>query len=277
MTKQVVKNYEDLTFSDNFMFGKVMEDKSRCRKVLECLLGRPVGELQEVNNERRMMQTSDGKMIRLDIFTKDENAMYDVEMQNLNHKSPDTLDLPKRSRFYQSEVDVDFLNRGSSFKELPENNVVFICTFDPFGRGKPVYIFENMSDEKPPKPLNDGTKKYFFNCTYEDVDIPEELIHFYEFIRTGIAEDVLTADLKKAVEENNMNYIYRSEYLRQRLLLEDAKEEGIEEGIERGMQQGIQQERVHTEEQRIRAEAAEAQVKALQEELDKLKKQVADQ
>ena len=174
---------------------------------------------------------------------------------------------------------MNFLNMKSSYKELPENNVVFICTFDPFGRGEPVYIFENKSNENPPQALRDGTKKYFFNCTYEGEDIPEELVHFYKFVRTGMAEDMLTNDLKKAVEENNMNYIYRSEYLRQRLLLEDAKEEGIEQGIE----QGIELEQVHTEEQRLRAEAAEARakeaetmVKEMREELERLKKQMTE-
>ncbi|MCR4813371.1 MAG: hypothetical protein K5879_00935 [Lachnospiraceae bacterium] len=108
-------------------------------------------------------------------------------------------------------------------------------------------------------------------------------MHFYRFVRTGVAEDLLTNELKKAVEENNMNYIYRSEYLRQRLLLEDAKEEGIEQGIEQGIKQGIELEQVHTEEQRLRAEAAEARareaearVKELREELEKMLKKPAE-
>ena len=188
------KPYEKQTFSDRFMFSKVMEDKELCKKVLECLLGRPVGNLKEVIAERQMCQTEDGKMIRLDIYTKDDEAVFDVEMQNLNKQSLENLCLPKRSRFYQSEIDVDFLNRGGSYKSLPENNVIFICTFDPFGRGKAVYEFETRSDEVPPEPLGDGIRKYFFNCTYDDANIPEELIHFYEFVRTGNAEDALTED-----------------------------------------------------------------------------------
>ena len=34
----MTKRYEELTIADDFMFGKVMEDKGLCRKVLECLL-----------------------------------------------------------------------------------------------------------------------------------------------------------------------------------------------------------------------------------------------
>ena len=258
MAIERMKNYEEQTFTDAFMFGKVMEDKDKCRRVLECLLGKKVGELTEVVSEKRLMQTKDGKMIRLDIYTKDENSMFDMEMQNLNNQTSEKLELPKRSRFYQSELDVDFLNRSGSYRNLPENNIVFICTFDPFGRGKPVYEFANRTDENPPQTLEDGRRTYFFNCTYEDSDIPKELIHFYEFVRSGKAEDILTEDLKKAVEENRMNYIYRSEYLRQQILLEDAREEGREEGRE--------EERLNTEREKARADAAEA-------ELARLKKQ----
>lgn len=260
MAKEKANYVEDQTFTDAFMFGKVMEDKERCRRVLECLLGRTIGELTDVVSEKHLMQTKDGKMIRLDIYTKDENSMFDLEMQNLNNQTVEKLDLPKRSRFYQSELDVDFLNRNASYKNLPENNVVFICTFDPFGRGRPVYEFENRTAETPPQPLHDGRRTYFFNCTYEDSDIPKELIHFYEFVRSGKAEDALTKDLQKAVEENKMNFIYRSEHLRQRIMLEDAREEGREEGRK--------EELLNTQREKERADAAEAEVRRLKKLLE---------
>ena len=44
----MAKNYEELKLSDDFMFGKVMEDGVLCQEVLECLLGKPVGELTEI-------------------------------------------------------------------------------------------------------------------------------------------------------------------------------------------------------------------------------------
>ena len=44
----MAKRYEELTIEDDFMFGKVMEDKELCRDVLQCLLEEPVGELEDV-------------------------------------------------------------------------------------------------------------------------------------------------------------------------------------------------------------------------------------
>ena len=66
----------------------------------------------------------------------------------------------------------------------------------------------------------------------------------------------MTEDLRKAVEESRMNYIYRNEYIRQQVALEDARDEGREE------------ERIHTEEQRKRAEAAEEEVERLRKLLE---------
>ena len=101
--KRVTKSYEELEFRDDFMFGKVMEDNDLCREVLECLLQRPVGKLQELQIQREFKFTSDGKPIRLDVYNEDNNGrIYDAEMQNLNNHSIKWHALPKRSRFYKA-------------------------------------------------------------------------------------------------------------------------------------------------------------------------------
>ena len=52
----MTKRYEELTIADDFMFGKVMEDKGLCRKVLECLMEKPVGRLEDVQTEKNQME-----------------------------------------------------------------------------------------------------------------------------------------------------------------------------------------------------------------------------
>ena len=76
----MAKRYEELTIADDFMFGKVMEDKALCREVLECLLEHPIGELEDVQTERQFRYTTDGKPVRLDVYTRDQNHIYDAEM-----------------------------------------------------------------------------------------------------------------------------------------------------------------------------------------------------
>ena len=57
----MVKRYEELTISDDFMFGKTMGDKVLCRDVLEQLLEEKVGELEDVQPQREFRYTSGGK------------------------------------------------------------------------------------------------------------------------------------------------------------------------------------------------------------------------
>lgn len=76
--------------------------------------------------------------------------------------------LPKRSRYHQAEMDVASIPPGSDFNELKSSYVIFICTFDPFGKGLYQYTFENICKENG-MPLGDGTPKFFL--------IPKEKIH----------------------------------------------------------------------------------------------------
>ena len=94
----MAKRYEELSIEDDFMFGKVMEDKELCRDMLQCLLEEPVEELEEVQTQREFRYTSKGKPIRLDVYTRDQNHIYDAEMQNLNHQAAEKLELPRRIR-----------------------------------------------------------------------------------------------------------------------------------------------------------------------------------
>ena len=114
----MAKRYEELTIEDDFMFGKVMGNKVLCRDTLERLLEEQVEELEDIQPQREFRYTSAGKPVRLDMYAKDRKRIYDAEMQNLNHQAVENLELPKRSRFYQSTMDTDHLSRGKSYREL---------------------------------------------------------------------------------------------------------------------------------------------------------------
>ena len=226
----MAKRYEELTIADDFMFGKVMEDKELCREVLECLLDRPVGELEDVQTERQFRYTTDGKPVRLDVYTRDQNHVYDAEMQNLNHQAVEKLELPRRSRFYQSTMDMDHLDRGKSYRELPEGKVLFLCTFDPFGLGYVKYSFQNRCEEDKELCLRDGTEKVFYNCVSSSEEVPEHLKELYDYIRTGRAEGALTRKIEEAVGRARRNEEWRSEYMKELLHDDDVREEGRAEG-----------------------------------------------
>lgn len=226
------KSYEELTFSDNFMFNKVMLNKSVCRKVLSLLLNEDVGVLDDVRYEKNIQVTAQNKPVRLDIFTKDDKTLYDAEMQNQNNRSLESIALPRRSRYYQSMIDIDAIDSGKGYRELLDSDVIFICTFDPFELGLPVYTFTSRCSEELSFALPDGCTKYFFNVTADPNQVPDDLKAFFRYTVDGTATDELTKEIDVIVKSNRTNEEWRTEYMYFNIIEQDAKEEGREEGRE---------------------------------------------
>ncbi len=139
-----LKKYEELTIVDDFMFGKVMRHPGRCKRLLEIILGLPIHRIEFLEEQESMNPDYHAKGIRLDIYLEDEgNTVYNVELQAQN-----TGTMPRRSRYYQSVIDINMIEKGTGYKALKKSYVIFICTFDLFGRGRHIYHFENLCREE---------------------------------------------------------------------------------------------------------------------------------
>lgn len=218
-----------------------MRDTELCRKFLETLLQTPVGELSVSENEKQLKFTKDGKAIRLDIYAEEKTTgkIYDTEMQNLNGHSRESLCLPKRSRFYQALIDTRQMEKAQDYSELKETEIVFICTFDPFGRGLDRYDFENVCKQLPELKLNSGTKKTFINTSATNGRIPKTVKNLYEYINTGLVSDALTSEVDRAVERAGADNKVKDEIMRSELILMDMRREGMAEGRAAGLEEGL--------------------------------------
>lgn len=232
----MVKNFEKLTLSNDFVFGKVMENKEICRKVLETLLQIKIDVLDYPQREKNIRLSTKGKPIRLDIYVKDEDdTLYDAEMQNKNGKSLDMIALPKRSRYYQALMDSESLRKGISYHFLHDSYVIFICTFDPFNQGKYVYTFENTCQEDKELTLNDRMVKVFFYTKSKQEGIPESIRKLFDYIEDGIVRDELTQELDDEVKKIRNDDEWWTAYMKSVTWEMDARYEGIEIGREEGI------------------------------------------
>jgi predicted transposase/invertase (TIGR01784 family) len=94
----------------------------------------------------------DAHGIRLDVYAADsENRRFSVEMQ-----TKDTYNIPKRSRYYHSVMDVDELLKGTDYNKLKDNYVIFICTFNLFDEGLHQYNFASFCRQRPELDLGDS-------------------------------------------------------------------------------------------------------------------------
>lgn len=237
---RIRKKFEELELKDDFMFGKVMSNKLLCKKTLEVLLGITIEDIHYSDSQKTIDITYEGKSIRLDFYVQDEqHTVYNAEMQQ-NSNNNTKIQLPKRSRYYQSMIDLNLIEKGTPYTALNKSFIIFICTFDPFGRGLYRYTFQNLCTENSELSLGDETTKIFFNTKgfSEDKTVSEPLKNFLYYIETKIPTDNFTNELDVEVERIRMNETWRREYMKEILHDFDIKEEGRQEGFESGQKEG---------------------------------------
>ncbi len=160
-----------------------------------------------------------------------EAVSYDVEMQNDFGR-----DLPRRCRYYQAELDVSSLKPGEDYKELKPSYIIFICAFDPFGKGRYQYVFEEYCKEAG-LALGDGTQKIFFNTNGTDSEnITPQLLHLFEYLKQS------TEEVANMHNDEKIQLIHRRvEYLKRDRKLEAGymtMEEYIHSEAERSKRDG---------------------------------------
>ena len=107
----MTKSYDELTFTDDFMFCKVLENNEEiCREIIELVTGKRISRISNLQKQRTIELTPDGKGIRLDVIFEGDDKIYNIEMQNMTNE-----DLPRRSRYYQGIMDLDMMERGKKY------------------------------------------------------------------------------------------------------------------------------------------------------------------
>ena len=133
----------------------------------------------EISTEKNIVYHPEYKGVRLDVYAKDENnTRYNIEMQVLKQPA-----LGRRSRYYQSQMDMELLLKGCEYAELPDSYVIFLCDFDPFGKGKYRYTFWTACEETEKASLKDGRCIMFLNTRGENAEESAERIGFFSEIR----------------------------------------------------------------------------------------------
>ena len=223
--------WEELQISNDFIFGKIMQDPKLCKGLLQRILpGLKIDRIEYPETQKAIRPDIDAKSVRLDVYVEDgKGTVYDIEMQVGMSK-----ELPKRTRYYQSLLDMQMIDKGEPYKKLKPSYIIFICPFDQFGMGRHIYTFENICKEDKSVLLNDGTTKIFLNAKGTMDDVSPELKAFLDYVAGKKPADPFVDELEEAVKNARKNREWRHEYMT--LLMRD--QENIEMGMEKGMEIG---------------------------------------
>ena len=205
----MIKPIDALTITDDFIFGVVMRDPKKCKPLLEMILGVTINKIEYLEPQKSIAERYESKSIRLDVYVADDaGTVYDVEIQTESKKS-----LPKRTRYYQGMIDLHILEKGEDYASLKKSFVIFICTYDPFGKGRRVYTFENRCIEDTSIALGDEAKKIILNAKGTVGEVNEERGNVLSYMDGSAPNSEYTRALDKAVEEIRSDEKWRREYM----------------------------------------------------------------
>ena len=250
------KRLEDMNLLDDFLFNAVMTfpgiGERFCR--LQVVLGREIGRLRVVAQRAFGGRDEGFRGARLDVLAEEElmdvladPSVFDIEPDN-NGDVVSMKDLPKRVRFYHAIIDSRCLKKGEGFGKLKRVFVIFVCSYDPFDRGRMVYTIRNMCEEIPEMEYDDGLRTVFLNTKGDGAGVPEELVallHFLEDTREVNAVNDVLRELLEMVrvvkDDGKVTVAYMKSFEIEQMWINKGIEQGISQGIAQGIEQGISQ------------------------------------
>jgi len=137
--KGIIKNFT--LMSDIFM-RNVFKQRECLEYVLQVIMEKQDLKVidQIIQKDYKNLQ---GRSAIMDCVARDsEGKQFDVEIQQDNEGAS-----PKRARYHSGLMDMNTLNPGQDFDELPESYVIFITWDDILGYGFPIYHIDRHIKE----------------------------------------------------------------------------------------------------------------------------------
>ena len=137
--KGIIKNFT--LMSDIFM-RNVFKKRECLEYVLQVIMEKQDLYVidQVIQKDYKNLQ---GRSAVMDCVARDSTGkQFDVEIQQDNEGAS-----PKRARYHSGLMDMNTLNPGQDFEELPESYVIFITRDDILGYGLPIYHIDRQIKE----------------------------------------------------------------------------------------------------------------------------------
>ena len=137
--KGIIKNF---TFMSDIFMRNVFKQRECLEYVLQVIM-----EKQDLKVIEQIIQKDyknlQGRSAIMDCVARDsEGKQFDVEIQQDNEGAS-----PKRARYHSGLMDMNTLNPGQDFDELPESYVIFITRDDILGYDFPIYHIDRHIKE----------------------------------------------------------------------------------------------------------------------------------
>lgn len=232
------KTLQELNLTDDFLFDVATEELENCKAIIELTTGLRLKSLKWKSGQKVIHNLPGKRGVRLDFIAESEDGrIFDVEMQNRNEGN-----IPKRTRFYQALIDAPILKSGErGFDKMNPLYIIIICNYDPYGKKKYCYTFDNQCEEVPGLRLGDEVTKLLLSTKGEnEEEVSKELVDFLHYVtesnENGLPDecDERLKRLHESIREIKASADMEVEYMkmeeRERIIRDEGKQIGIING-----------------------------------------------
>ena len=219
----------DLTLMSDMFMRNVFKKPECTEYVLQIVMGRKELKVLEqvIQKDYKNLQ---GRSAILDCVAIDgEGNQFDVEIQQDREGAS-----PKRARYHSGLMDMNTLEQGQDFDELPEAHVIFITKDDVLGEDLPIYHVVRKVQETG-REFGDGSHIIYVNSGRQD---DTELGRLMRDFHCKNAEDMYSTVLSERVRELKETQEGVDVMCHE---MEKIYSEGEKSGEERGRIQGIEE------------------------------------
>ena len=202
--------------------------------VLRVITGKQDLRLTKEETQKDLVRLVGARGLCLDVHGVDnENRQYDLEVQRA-----DAGARPERARYHAGALDVENLDVGHEFEELPTTYIIFITENDIWKGGKAIYpirkIVEGAGADGTGDRFEDRQFILYVNASYKGDNLIGEQMHDF------LCSD--PDDMKTKLLAERARYLKTDpEGVKQMCrVMEDLREESIQ----RGRLEGIDQTRI---------------------------------
>ena len=194
------KKWQEATIKRDVIFTKVFGESNKLTlELLQIILPKlRIEKIIDIIPEEREKENIVYRGFRFDVYAKDENnRMYDIEMQVVNHH-----DLGKRIAYYQNKLSSKALKPSQKFFEKNDTYVIFVCDFDYFHLGLPIYHTTMRLKEDLNRIVDTGEYSVILNSRAKDFSsVSPEVKAFLEYVRENKVSNEFTKDLDREVKK----------------------------------------------------------------------------
>ncbi|WP_242334176.1 Rpn family recombination-promoting nuclease/putative transposase [Limosilactobacillus urinaemulieris] len=198
---------KQISIQDDYVFGSVMSNVKLCRHLIQLILPElNINRIEFPTLQKAVQEDPHSHGVRFDIYTEDQNAVYEIDMQ-VRH----TKGLPKRVRYYRGRIDAELLNHGDQYNLMKRTYVIFICPFDPYNKGLYKYEFRNFCVNAKELAMQDGCTAIFLNTKGYRNDVSKDLQNFLHYVdNKDVKNDRYVDELQDYIGQLSRNRKWRN-------------------------------------------------------------------